>query len=125
MTVADLHSTETYTAYRPCGDMALEPAVAAITQAIGHCYAHQVKRLLIDTTALTGFKPPTMSQRYDMSTHWASAACGAIKIAFVARAEMLDPQRFAMTVANNRGLQTHVFTSEVEALAWLLDPATD
>ena len=33
---------------------------------------------------------------------------------------MLDPDRFGITVARNRGLFANVFTSETEALAWLL-----
>jgi hypothetical protein len=37
----------------------------------------------------------------------------------VARAEMIDPQKFGVTVAALRGLVSNVFTTEVEARAWL------
>ena len=37
----------------------------------------------------------------------------------VARAEMIDPQKFGVTVAENLGLITDVFTLQAEALAWL------
>ena len=38
---------------------------------------------------------------------------------------LLDPARFGMTVARNRGLFMSSFTSEPEALRWLLDPKAE
>jgi len=32
---------------------------------------------------------------------------------------MIDPQKFGVTVALNRGLICDVFTTEAEAIAWL------
>ena len=40
----------------------------------------------------------------------------------VLRPEMMDPQKFEVTVAGNRGLVGNVFDSEKDALGWLLDP---
>ena len=37
----------------------------------------------------------------------------------VARAEMIDPNKFGVTVAANRGLVSNIFTTETEARAWL------
>jgi preprotein translocase subunit YajC len=37
----------------------------------------------------------------------------------VARAEMIDPKKFGVTVAANSGLVGDVFESEEKALAWL------
>jgi hypothetical protein len=37
----------------------------------------------------------------------------------VARAEMIDPRKFGVTVAANRGLMSDIFTTEAEARAWL------
>jgi hypothetical protein len=39
----------------------------------------------------------------------------------VVRPELMDPERFEVTVARNRGLVGNVFHSEKEALAWLLE----
>ena len=36
--------------------------------------------------------------------------------------EMIDSQKFGITAARNRGLRIEVFTSEDEAVTWLLDP---
>jgi hypothetical protein len=42
-------------------------------------------------------------------------------MAMVVRPEMMDPDKFEVTVATNRGLIGNVFDSEKEALAWLLN----
>jgi len=126
MNVADdLHFAEGYAVYRPVGDVPLQVAAAGVTQAIELCHPHQVKRFLIDATALTGFASPSMVEQFEIAAQWAMAARGAIKIALVLRPDMIDPQRFGTTVARNRGLQFDTFASEAEALAWLLDSQTD
>jgi hypothetical protein len=120
----DVHAAEGYAVYRIVGELALQGAVDAVTQAIELCHRHQLKRLLIDGTALTQVQSPSMAERYEIVTQWALIAKG-IKIAFATSPEMLDPTEFGITVAANRGLQIHGFTSEAEAVAWLLDPRTD
>jgi hypothetical protein len=120
----ELHSAEGYAVCRIVGTLALEAAAAAVTEAIELCHQHQVKRLLIDGTALTGVKPPSMIERYGIVSQWAMVTKG-IKIAFVTRPEMLEPTKFGITVAANRGLQINGFISETEALVWLLGQQTD
>jgi hypothetical protein len=39
----------------------------------------------------------------------------------VARAEMIDPEKFGVTVAAMRGLASNIFATEAEARAWLTD----
>ena len=119
-----LHIANGYAIYRPVGDLTLQAAAAAVTQAIELCHRHQVKRLLVDGTALTGVQSLSMIDRYEIVTQWATVAKG-IKIAFATHPEMLEPTKFGITVAANRGFQINGFTSEAEALAWLLDPQTD
>jgi len=48
----------------------------------------------------------------------------AVKVAMIGRPELMDTEKFEVTVASNRGLSGNVFDSEQEALAWLLDPNT-
>ena len=43
----------------------------------------------------------------------------------VALPEMIDPGRFGITVARNRGFFADVFDSEEEAVEWLLDPEAE
>ena len=40
-------------------------------------------------------------------------------VAVVTYPEMIDPQKFGVTVATNIGFVSDVFTSEEEALTWL------
>jgi hypothetical protein len=118
--IDDLHFSEGYAVYRPVGEVALHAAAAAVTQVIKLSHQHQVTRLLVDITALTGFEPPSLSERYEMVVQWADAARGQIKLAMLSRPEMIDPQRFDVTVARNRGMHANIVASEAEALAWLL-----
>jgi hypothetical protein len=73
----------------------------------------------VDTTALTGFPAPDTFQRFLAAVGWAESAGGRLRLSMVARAEMIDPAKFGVTVAANRGLVSNVFTTEAEALAWL------
>jgi hypothetical protein len=43
-----------------------------------------------------------------------------VKCALVVRPELMDPEKFEVTVATNRGMIGNVFDSEKEAVAWLL-----
>jgi hypothetical protein len=80
-----------------------------------------VKRLLVDTTNLRGFPYPSTAERYFMGDQWASKSRG-LRLSVVARAELIDPEHFGVMVARNRGLLANVFSSEPEAIEWLLQP---
>jgi len=83
-----------------------------------------VSKLLVDTTKWTGHESPDTLERFTVASAFAKAAAAAVKIALVVRPELMDPEKFEVTVAANRGLIGNVFDSEQEALAWLLDPKT-
>lgn len=105
--------------FRPTGQVSLEQAVQLVTSAITHARGHSFAKLLIDVSVLTGFAPPSITQRYFFVQEWARASRGNVRIALVARKEMIDPNKFGVTVAANFGLVADVFISEEEALAWL------
>ena len=50
---------------------------------------------------------------------WAEEARGSLRLVMVARAEMIDPRKFGVTVAANRGLESNIFPTEAEARDWL------
>jgi len=58
--------------------------------------------------------------RYSMGAQFAASAKFGLKVVLVAPPEVIDPNRFGVTVARNRGLDSNVFSSEAEAIAWLL-----
>jgi hypothetical protein len=90
-----------------------------IRAAIGAARSNRARGLLADTTGLTRFTSPDTIQRYRAVETWAR---GAVRLAIVAQAEMIDPQRFGGTVAQNRDLVGDIFTTEEEARVWLDGP---
>jgi hypothetical protein len=105
--------------FRPVGSVSFDKAVALVRAAIAVACANQAEDLLVDTTALTGFPSPETFDRFLAAVTWAEEALGRLRLAMIARAEMIDPQKFGVTVAANRGLVSNIFTTEAEARAWL------
>ena len=68
---------------------------------------------------MTGFRPPLIADRYFFIREWAEASGHIVRTALVARPEMIDRQKFGVTVAANNGFIADIFASEDEALAWL------
>lgn len=102
--------------YRPTGEVTFQQAVAQVSAAIAFARDSHIKWLLVNITGLNGFKSPGTLERFQMATGFAEAARTALKIAFVARREIIDPQHFGTTVARNRGLLCEVFESESDAV---------
>jgi hypothetical protein len=105
--------------YRPTGRVSLEQAIQMVAAAVALARERHVRSLLVNVSRLTGFKPPSLIDRYHFMHEWARAAGGSVRIAMVARPELIDPQKFGVTVGANIGLTSDVFTSEEEALRWL------
>src|SRR5262245_48007187 len=111
---------EGHAVFRPSGKVPLREAAALITAAIRVARDKAIRQLLIVTSGWTELPSPSVSERYEFAKEWAEAAESSIRIAVVARPELIDHEKFGVTVARNRGLIADVFTSEEEALAWLL-----
>lgn len=109
-----------YAAFRPVGAITLTEAIEMVREAIAFTREQQIPRLLINTTQLTGYGTLGTLERFQVAETWAKEASSAIIVAIVAREDQIDPNRFGLTVARNRGLHGEVFTSETEALVWLL-----
>jgi hypothetical protein len=109
-----------FAAYRPAGAFTLPEAIELVRQAIAFTREHQIPKLLINTTQLTGYGTLGTLERFQIAETWAKEASAAIIAAIVAREDQIDPHRFGLTVARNRGLHGEIFTSETDALAWLL-----
>ena len=105
--------------YRPAGKVTLEQGAELVDQAIAFARDRRIPKLLINCTELVGFPSPTLPQRYFMVRGWAKTAQGLVQVVMVIRPEMIDPEKFGMTVARNAGMMADVYTTELEALAWL------
>jgi hypothetical protein len=114
-----------YAHFRPVGQVTFQEAIALMRDAITHARECGVKKLLAVSTGLTGYPPPSTLERFQLGKECAVAAQGVVAVALVAPAEMIDPQRFGVTVARNRNMLVDVFTTETDALAWLLAVETE
>jgi 2,4-dienoyl-CoA reductase-like NADH-dependent reductase (Old Yellow Enzyme family) len=109
-----------YCCYRLSGHGPLAEAAGKVIEVITYAREQGMRKLLIDTTTWTGHESPGTLERYQVAAAFTRAAHSAVKMAMVVRPEMMDPQKFEVIVARNRGLVGNVFDSETEALAWLL-----
>ena len=113
---------EGYCRYRLSGQGPLAAAASKVIEVITYSRDQKVRNLLIDTTNWTGHQSPDTLERYTWGQAFAEAARSTVKLAMVVRPELMDPEKFEVTVARNRELMGNVFDSEKDALAWLLDP---
>ena len=93
--------------------------MSLVGAAIAAARRNRVRALLVNTTALTGFPSPDTFERFLAAVEWAQEAKGRVRLAMVARAELIHPQKMGVLVAANRGLLSNIFTSESDARAWL------
>jgi hypothetical protein len=106
--------------YRPTGRVSLEEAIELVDRAVLFAQERRIPKLLINTTGLTGFPPPSLPQRYFSVRRFANSSQGVVQLALVVQAEMIDPEKFGVLVACNAGMNADVFGAEPEAMAWLL-----
>jgi hypothetical protein len=121
-TLENFETMEAYSCYRLAGHGPLEEAAHKVIEVITFAREQGIRNLLIDATHWTGHPNPTTIERFDWAEAFAKAALTKLKVAMVVRPELMDPEKFEVTVARNRGLFGNVFDSEKDALAWLLDP---
>ena len=113
---------EGYCCYRLSGHGPLEEAASKVIEVIIFSQEQKMRNLLIDTTGWTGHKSPDTVERFNVAQAFTAAARSEVRLSMMVRPEMMDPGKFEVMVATNRGLIGNVFDSEKEALAWLLAP---
>jgi hypothetical protein len=105
--------------YRPTGNVTFERAVDMVAEGMRHARTLGLHDLLVNTTGFTGFPPPSVFARHALAVKWAESAGSALIVALVARAELIDPEKIGVLMAQNRGASGDVFQTEAAALAWL------
>jgi hypothetical protein len=105
--------------YRPVGRMSFKRAVAIVRAAMEVASAKRARELLVDIRELTGFASPDTFERFLAAVQWAEVGAGRLRVSMVARPEMIDPQKFGVLVAANRGLVSNAFSDDAQARAWL------
>lgn len=109
--------------FRPRGDCSLVEAVDLINRAIAYCRDQRVSKLLVNGTGLVGVPIPSLIDRFLMVEEWAQKAKSMVVVVLVIQAEYIHPERFGVKVAADFGLVADVYTSETDALKWLLSVA--
>ena len=104
---------------RPHGRYSLVEAVDLVKDAIAHCRACGLRRLLFNGTGLRDLPVPTLVDRFLMVEDWAEAARSMVVVVLVIQAEYIHPEKFGIVVASHLGLTCDVYTSEADALDWL------
>ena len=104
---------------RLAGDQPFAQAVDEVDEALRQARADGVGRLLVDIRGLTGFASPDLFARISMVRRWASTAKGQVRVAMVARPDLMDGERFGVVVARSMGFDGDVFEHEEDALYWL------
>ena len=115
----DFEILKEYAVFRPTGQVFLDRAVEIVTDAIAYARSLNIRKLLIDITNLTGFESPDVTTRYYIIHEWGRAAEKRLRVAIVAKPEIIDPHKFGTTVASNIGFKADIFTTEEDALNWL------
>jgi hypothetical protein len=105
--------------FRPVGTMSFEQAVETVAEAMRHARSLDLQDLLVNTSGLAGFPTPDVFARYTLANRWAESAGASLRVALVARAELIDPQKIGVLMAQNRGVSGDVFSNEASAIAWL------
>ncbi len=110
--------------FRPRGECSLVEAVDLINSAIAYCRDQRVPKLLVNGTGLVGVPVPSLIDRFLMVEEWAQKAKGMVVVVLVIQAEYIHPEKFGVKVAADFGLMADVYTSETDALEWLLSIAS-
>ena len=99
------------------GPFDLPQSLNAIREIFAACGSHGLRKILFDMRTVEGNL--NLMDRFDLGRGAAELQRVPLRVAVLAREDQVWPDRFAETVANNRGLVTKVTTDQAEALAWL------
>ena len=105
--------------YRPSARVSFEQAIEMVAGVMREARTLGLQDLMVNTKGLVGFGQPSIFARHTLAVEWARAAGTNLRVAVVARAELIDPQKIGVLMAQNRGVVGDVFTNEAEAIAWL------
>jgi len=111
-----------YAVFCPLGEVSFDEMATLINRAVIVCRKQKIGKLLIDSTRLSGFQLPEISERYNLAERIAFDAASLVKIAHVASHEWITSGEFGVQVARNRKLDIKNFEKESTALEWLLQP---
>ncbi len=105
--------------YRPRGSVSTGQLADLITTALTCTRGASVQTVLINISAMTGFKSPGPAYRRWAARRWAEALGSEIPVAMVARVEHICPEKTGLLVAAEEGVHAFICVTEAKAIAWL------
>ena len=105
--------------YRPSGRMSVDLAADLMTAAIRFARVQDLRDVVVNITATSGFESPSADFRRRLVKRWAATAAGLMRVVVVARREHIHPNKIGLIVAAEEGLHAHICEDEAEAIAWL------
>jgi hypothetical protein len=96
----------------------LDQAIVAVSAALVEARQAGLARLMV-VVPESGLEAPSVAGLLQMVRTWADLAGGRLRLAIVAPAGMMDPERLGVVAARGFGLDGNSFVHEDEALAWL------
>jgi hypothetical protein len=106
-----------YTAARFLGTFSVAGFQRRAEAASQACRDGKTGLLFVDATVFD--VSPTLLERYDLAGHAVKVSAG-LKVALLVAPAFLDPNKFGIVVAQNRGLKVEAFTDRQKAVDWLL-----
>jgi hypothetical protein len=99
---------------------ALEEREAVRAQGIAYCREKRIQRLLVNGLQTAGIDVPSVIDRYWAMQEWGERSEWSVSVAVVMPQEHIDPEKVGVLFAENAKCKVDAFTSEPEALKWLL-----
>lgn len=108
------------------GEYEIEDAKQAFSRLVKMWTAEQISRALVDIRPLVMPGPVSVRERFEFAQAAARVGIDArarglvvTQAVFLGTEQQIDPRRFGVVVALNRGAKARATTDEAEALAWL------
>jgi len=108
-----------YTAVRFLGRFSVPGFQRRAEAAAQACRDGGTGRLFVDASVYDVV--PTILERYELANHAVKVSAG-LRVAVLIAPAFLDPNKFGIMVAQNRGLTVDAFTDRQKAVDWLLAP---
>ena len=121
--VLDIHKKHDYILVGFIGEFNLEAGKRTVDSMIEACFEHDLFAVLLDCRSMTGNL--SIMDRYRLVVYGQRMLGKVNRVALVGRQEAVLPDRFAETVAVNRGINLKVFIDMDQAVDWLKAQAFD
>jgi hypothetical protein len=112
----DIQDRDTYLEVRFLEEFSIARFKRQAEAASAVCRDRKNKKMLVDISTITA--QLTTMERFDLASHAVRVSAG-LKVALLVNPTFLDPGKFGIVVAQNRGLTVDAFTVRQRAVDWL------